>query len=79
MPKEDENIFPSSKALTTISKSPSKHEREREREREVCLETAYLVETENFFVKNVFVGSQIVAHALIEAGNGPNKPNTINL
>ena len=55
MPKEDENIFPSSKALTTISKSPSKHEREREREREVCLETAYLVETENFFVKNVFL------------------------
>ena len=28
--------------------------REREREREVCLETAYLVETENFLVKNVF-------------------------
>ena len=28
---------------------------EREREREVCLETVYLVETENFFVKNVFL------------------------
>ena len=27
----------------------------------------------------VCVGSQIVAHTLIEAGNGPNKPNTINL
>ena len=25
------------------------------------------------------VGSQIVAHTLIETGNGPNKPNTINL
>ena len=25
------------------------------------------------------VGSQIVAHALIETGNGPNKPDTINL
>ena len=27
----------------------------------------------------VIVGSQIVAHTLIETGNGPNKPNTINL
>ena len=25
------------------------------------------------------VGSQIVAHTLIETGNRPNKPNTINL
>ena len=25
------------------------------------------------------VGSQIVAHTLMETGNGPNKPNTINL
>ena len=31
-------------------------------------------------IKNyVYVGSQIVAHTLIETGNGPNKPNTINL
>ena len=27
----------------------------------------------------ITVGSQIVAHTLIETGNGPNKPNTINL
>ena len=27
----------------------------------------------------IYVGSQIVAHTLIETGNGPNKPNTINL
>ena len=27
----------------------------------------------------MIVGSQIVAHTLIETGNGPNKPNTINL
>ena len=27
----------------------------------------------------VTVGSQIVAHTLIETGNEPNKPNTINL
>ena len=25
------------------------------------------------------VGSQIVAHTLIETGNGPNRPNTIDL
>ena len=25
------------------------------------------------------VGSQIVAHTLTEAGNGPNRPNTIDL
>ena len=31
--------------------------------------------------KNLYlcVGSQIVAHTLMETGNGPNKPNTINL
>ena len=27
----------------------------------------------------IIVGSQIVAHTLIETGNGPNKPSTINL
>ena len=27
----------------------------------------------------IIVGSRIVAHTLIETGNGPNKPNTINL
>ena len=26
-----------------------------------------------------YVGSQIVAHTLIETGNGPNRPNTIDL
>ena len=26
-----------------------------------------------------FVGSQIAAHTLMETGNGPNEPNTINL
>ena len=25
------------------------------------------------------VGSQIVAHTLVETGNGPNRPNTIDL
>ena len=38
--------------------------RERERERENII---------------VFVGSQIVAHTLIETGDGPNRPNTIDL
>ena len=28
---------------------------------------------------NVIVGSQIVAHTQMETGDGPNKPNTINL
>ena len=28
---------------------------------------------------NVYVGSQIVAHTLTETGNGPNRPNTIDL
>ena len=27
----------------------------------------------------LFVGSQIVAHTQMETGDGPNKPNTINL
>ena len=27
----------------------------------------------------ITVGSQIVAHTLTETGNGPNRPNTINL
>ena len=27
----------------------------------------------------LIVGSQIVAHTLMETGNGPNKPDTINL
>ena len=27
----------------------------------------------------LLVGSQIVAHTLTEAGNGPNRPNTIDL
>ena len=30
------------------------------------------------FLKTL-VGSQIVAHTLTEIGNGPNRPNTINL
>ena len=30
------------------------------------------------FVK-VIVGSQIVTHTQVETGDGPNKPNTINL
>ena len=27
----------------------------------------------------VTVGSQVVAHTLVETGNGPNRPNTIDL
>ena len=27
----------------------------------------------------ISVGSQIAAHTLMETGNGPNEPNTINL
>ena len=27
----------------------------------------------------ILVGSQIVAHTQMETGDGPNKPNTINL
>ena len=30
-------------------------------------------------VFKVLVGSQIAAHTLMETGNGPNEPNTINL
>ena len=30
-------------------------------------------------ISNISVGSQIVAQALMETGNGPNEPNTINL
>ena len=31
------------------------------------------------FNLNKTVGSQIVAHTLVETGNGPNRPNTIDL
>ena len=31
------------------------------------------------FYDNITVGSQIAAHTLMETGNGPNEPNTINL
>ena len=30
-------------------------------------------------VNTDIVGSQIVAHTLVETGNGPNRPNTIDL
>ena len=33
----------------------------------------------NFFLVYGCVGSQIVAHIQMETGDGPNKPNTINL
>ena len=33
----------------------------------------------NFKLQKLTVGSQIVAHTLMETGNGPNKPDTINL
>ena len=29
--------------------------------------------------QNVIVGSQVSAHSLVETGNGPNRPNTIDL
>ena len=29
--------------------------------------------------KKLIVGSQIIAHTQMETGDGPNKPNTINL
>ena len=40
-----------------------------------------LINTFNNFkiIQILTVGSQIVAHTLMETGNGPNKPNTINL
>ena len=28
---------------------------------------------------NINVGSQVLAHTLVETGNGPNRPNTIDL
>ena len=31
------------------------------------------------YIYMYIVGSQIVAHTLTETGNGPNRPNTINL
>ena len=33
----------------------------------------------NWNVISITVGSQIAAHTLMETGNGPNEPNTINL
>ena len=33
----------------------------------------------NFFFLKIDVGSQVVAHTLVETGNGPNRPNTIDL
>ena len=40
--------------------------REREREREVFLETAYLVETENFLVKNVFFFKKFKVNLIVQ-------------
>ena len=38
------------------------------------------VSNQFFFVPHLIsVGSQIAAHTLMETGNGPNEPNTINL
>ena len=31
------------------------------------------------FLTFLFVGSQVLAHTLVETGNGPNRPNTIDL
>ena len=53
----------------------------------LCYEKSYfffffkVLRDHQVFVLNhmISVGSQIVAHTLIETGNGPNKPNTINL
>ena len=33
----------------------------------------------SYFVKYGIVGSQIVVQTQVETGDGPNKPNTINL
>ena len=33
----------------------------------------------NFLLLIIIVGSQIVAHTQMKTGDGPNKPNTINL
>ena len=42
----------------------------------------FSIEVLEIFIQDLFigdVGSQIVAHTLTETGNGPNRPNTINL
>ena len=38
-----------------------------------------IIERIDLFILFVGVGSQIAAHTLMEIGNGPNEPNTINL
>ena len=45
----------------------------------VKLHVLYVFKTHIKFHVNHLVGSQIVAHTLIETGNGPNRPNTIDL
>ena len=41
------------------------------------VENLFLIELCFFYYH--YVGSQIVAHTYMETGDGPNKPNTINL
>ena len=45
---------------------------------------SYVLTDEDYFLKwgktkIVIVGSQVVAHTLVETGNRPNRPNTIDL
>ena len=42
-------------------------------------EEANLKKKKNIYIYIYIVGSQIVAHTQMETGDGPNKPNTINL
>ena len=32
-----------------------------------------------YLIHKLVVGSQVLAHSLVETGNGPNRPNTIDL
>ena len=63
---------------------PQKHHKVTLKLRQHFLKTIFLIIHllhifEVLCVYIYIVGSQIVAHTLIETGNGPNKPNTINL
>ena len=41
--------------------------------------TNFIIDTLETYVENKIVGSQIVTQTQVETGDGPNKPNTINL
>ena len=67
--------------LKSINKKPKLSEELQNEGFDFLSENSYLIFIYLFILRfYIFiVGSQIVAHTLMETGNGPNKPNTINL